>query len=64
MPQLPASLVGLLLLLQPLLSFVLDVVLFARPTVALDWLGLVVSLLGIFVASLRLPSRSAEAEPQ
>lgn len=64
MPQLPASLVGLLLLLQPLLSFVLDVLLFSRPTVMLDWLGLVVSLLGIFVASLRLPSRTAPAEPQ
>jgi drug/metabolite transporter (DMT)-like permease len=64
MPLLPASLVGLLLLLQPLLSFVLDVLLFARPTVPLDWLGLIVSLLGIFVASLRLSPRSAEAEPQ
>lgn len=53
MPQLPASLVGLLLLLQPLLSFVLDVVLFARPTVALDWAGLAISLAGIFVASAR-----------
>ncbi|UXI67645.1 DMT family transporter [Tahibacter amnicola] len=51
MPQLPASLVGLLLLLQPGLSFVLDVILFARPTVQWDWIGLVVSLAGIFVAS-------------
>ena len=37
MPQLPASLIGLLLLLQPALSFVFDVILFARPTRALDW---------------------------
>jgi drug/metabolite transporter (DMT)-like permease len=51
LPQLPASLVGLLLLLQPGLSFVLDVLLFARPTVATDWLGLGLSLVGIFVAS-------------
>jgi drug/metabolite transporter (DMT)-like permease len=50
MPQLPASLVGLLLLLQPGLSFVLDVLLFGRPTVSLDWLGLAVSLAGIFLA--------------
>lgn len=64
MPQLPASLVGLLLLLQPLLSFVLDVLLFARPTSTPDWVGLVVSLLGIFVASVRLPRRDAGAEPQ
>ena len=52
-PQLPASLVGLLLLLQPALSFVLDVILFARPTGALDWIGLALSLLGIFIGSAR-----------
>lgn len=50
MPHLPASLVGLLLLLQPSLSFVFDVLLFARPTVAIDWIGLGLSLIGIFVA--------------
>jgi drug/metabolite transporter (DMT)-like permease len=53
MPQLPASLVGLLLLLQPALSFVLDVILFARPTSGLDWLGLALSLVGIFIGSVR-----------
>ena len=59
MPQLPASLVGLLLLLQPALSFVLDVILFARPTSGLDWIGLALSLIGIFVGSVR--ARSAPA---
>jgi drug/metabolite transporter (DMT)-like permease len=53
MPQLPASLVGLLLLLQPVLSFALDVALFARPTAPADWIGLALSLVGIFVASAR-----------
>jgi drug/metabolite transporter (DMT)-like permease len=53
LPLLPASLVGLLLLLQPALSFVLDVLLFARPTAASDWIGLGLSLVGIFVASAR-----------
>jgi drug/metabolite transporter (DMT)-like permease len=53
MPQLPASLVGLLLLLQPALSFVLDVILFARPTSTVDWIGLALSLLGIFIGSVR-----------
>ncbi|TLY48387.1 MAG: DMT family transporter [Gammaproteobacteria bacterium] len=53
MPLLPASTVGLLLLLQPGLSFVLDVLLFARPTAPRDWIGLALSLLGIFVASQR-----------
>ena len=53
MPQLPTSLVGLLLLLQPALSFVLDVILFGRPTSSLDWLGLALSLIGIFIGSTR-----------
>ena len=56
MPQLPASLVGLLLLLQPALSFVLDVILFGRVTSVYDWVGLGLSLVGIFVGSLR-PAR-------
>jgi drug/metabolite transporter (DMT)-like permease len=60
MPQLPASLIGLLLLLQPALSFVFDVILFARPTRALDWVGVGLSLLGIFVGSYRKPAPAAE----
>jgi drug/metabolite transporter (DMT)-like permease len=62
MPQLPASLIGLLLLLQPALSFVFDVILFARPTRALDWVGVALSLVGIFVGSYRKPAPPA-AEP-
>jgi drug/metabolite transporter (DMT)-like permease len=62
MPQLPASLIGLLLLLQPALSFVLDVILFARPTRLFDWLGVALSLVGIFVGSYRKPAPAA-AEP-
>lgn len=53
MPQLPASTIGLLLLLQPALSFVFDVILFARPTRAIDWIGVALSLAGIFVGSYR-----------
>jgi drug/metabolite transporter (DMT)-like permease len=52
-PQLPPSLVGLLLLLQPSLSFVLDVLLFQRPTVVFDWIGVTLSLLGIFIGTAR-----------
>ena len=59
MPQLPASLIGLLLLLQPALSFVLDVILFARPTYFHDWLGVALSLAGIFVGSYRKPQPPA-----
>lgn len=56
MPRLPASLVGLLLLLQPGLSFVFDVIVFARPTRGMDWLGVGLSLLGIFIGSWRSAS--------
>ncbi|MEP7042074.1 MAG: DMT family transporter [Dokdonella sp.] len=65
MPQLPASLIGLLLLLQPALSFVFDVILFARPTRTTDWIGVGLSLLGIFIGSYRkpLPLAAAVAVP-
>lgn len=63
MPQLPASLVGLLLLLQPGLSFVLDVILFGRPTVAADWIGLLVSLAGIFLAGAMTSRKRPADEP-
>ena len=62
MPQLPASLIGLLLLLQPALSFVFDVILFARPTRATDWLGVALSLLGIFIGSWRPGARKPTIE--
>jgi drug/metabolite transporter (DMT)-like permease len=58
MPRLPASLVGLLLLLQPALAFVLDVILLGRPTTSGDWIGLAVALAGILLGALR-PRRRA-----
>ena len=61
MPQLPASTIGLLLLLQPALSFILDVLLFARPTRTLDWVGVALSLLGIFIGSYRSAARAPTA---
>lgn len=57
MPRLPASAVGLLLLLQPTLAFVQDVVLFDRATSALDWLGVLLALVGIFIGTVRLAAR-------
>jgi drug/metabolite transporter (DMT)-like permease len=53
MPQLPTSVVGLLLLLQPILSFLMDVGLFHRVTRPIEWAGLALSLCGIFVGSMR-----------
>jgi len=58
-PFLPVSLVGLLLLLQPSLSFVFDVVLFQRPTSGPDWVGVAISLAGIYLGSTRPVSAPA-----
>lgn len=59
MPRLPASIVGLLLLLQPALAFVQDVLLFERRTTSLEWLGVVLALAGIFIGTARLGSRAS-----
>lgn len=53
MPRLPAAVVGLLLLLQPALAFVWDQVVFGRSTTALEWLGVALALIGIYLGSMR-----------
>ncbi len=53
LPRLRVATVGLLLLLQPLLAFVFDVLLFERPTATYEWIGVALSLAGIFIAGLR-----------
>jgi drug/metabolite transporter (DMT)-like permease len=49
LPRLAPSVAGLLLLLQPTLAFVWDVLIFRRPTTGLNWLGVVLALLGIYL---------------
>lgn len=49
MPKIPASFTGLILLLQPSLSFVWDVLLFSRPTTALQWAGTLITLWAIYL---------------
>jgi drug/metabolite transporter (DMT)-like permease len=49
LPRFNASVAGLALLLQPSLAFVWDVILFGRPTSALNWLGLALALTGIYL---------------
>ncbi|NKI35447.1 DMT family transporter [Wenzhouxiangella sp. XN79A] len=56
LPGLPASLVGLLLLLQPLLSMVWDLLWFELTLVAVQWLGAGLALAGIY---LGMQSRAA-----
>lgn len=53
MQSLAVATVGLLLLLQPIVAFLLDVGLLGRATTPREWLGLLVSLASIFVAGLR-----------
>jgi len=47
------ALAGLLLLAQPIVAYLLDVALFDLPTSPRQWLGLAVSLAGIFVAGMK-----------
>ncbi len=49
LPQVKASLAGLILLLQPSLSFVWDVLIFSRPTGWIGWIGLLIVLAGIYL---------------
>ena len=58
MPGLPASLVGLLLLMQPTLSIVWDVLIFDLQLVAVQIIGAVLALIGIY---LGMRSRAARA---
>ncbi len=53
LPGLPASRVGLILLLQPLLSFVWDVVFFARPVSGREAVGAALALAAIYLGSRR-----------
>lgn len=53
MPHLRVAVVGLLLLLQPVVAFLLDIALLDRLTTSREWLGLAFTLAGIFLAGLR-----------
>src|SRR5690606_19870847 len=59
MARLRVALVGLLLL-QPVVAFVLDAWLFGRDTEPREWVGLALSLAGIFLAGLKGRSRLPE----
>jgi drug/metabolite transporter (DMT)-like permease len=51
LPRVPASRAGLLLLLQPSLAFVWDIVLFDRPTTPVEAAGAIVTLGAIYLGS-------------
>ena len=49
MPKIRASFTGLILLLQPALAFIWDVLLFNRPTDLLNWTGVILTLAAIYM---------------
>jgi drug/metabolite transporter (DMT)-like permease len=59
LPKIRASLSGLILLLQPALAFVWDVMFFQRPTTLLNWLGVLIALAAIYLGMSR---KSADAD--
>lgn len=61
MPKLPAGVLGLCLLLQPLLSYVWDALLFGTRLGPVEMLGLALSLAGIFLGLVRGQGKPQEA---
>ena len=57
LPRLRVSLSGLILLLQPALAFVWDVLFFRRPTSSLNWIGVLIVLASIYMGTLGKKSR-------
>ncbi|MDO5505558.1 MAG: DMT family transporter [Pseudoxanthomonas suwonensis] len=53
MVSLPVAVVGLLLLFQPMVAYLLDVLVLDLQTSPRQWAGLLVTMVGIFVAGLR-----------
>ncbi len=58
---LSVGMVGLLLLFQPLVAYLLDVLLLDQATSPRQWLGLAVTLAGIFIAGLKTRLRPRRA---
>ena len=50
LPYLRISIAGFLLLLQPICSFVLDIVIFHRSTPLHEWIGVIITLLAIYLS--------------
>ncbi len=62
MPKIRTSFTGLILLLQPALAFIWDVLLFNRPTDFLNWTGVALTLTAIYMG-LTGKTRKATPEP-
>ena len=53
LPKIRASFSGLILLLQPALAFVWDVLFFQRPTTLVNWMGVLIALVAIYLGMAR-----------
>ena len=67
LPSIPTSRAGLVLLLQPTLSFIWDILFFGRPTGRIEWIGAVLALGAIYLGSTRSgrsrPGRNRRTPP-
>jgi len=61
LPKIRASLVGMILLLQPALAFVWDVLFFARPTTLVNLVGITITLVAIY---LGVSAKSVQSREQ
>ena len=53
LPRVRASFAGLILLLQPSLAFIWDVLFFHRPTSAVNWIGVVMAITAIYLGTIK-----------
>jgi len=53
LPRVRASFAGLILLLQPSLAFIWDVLFFQRPTSAVNWIGVVMAITAIYLGTIK-----------
>ena len=60
LPQIRASLSGLILLMQPALAFVWDVLFFQRPTSLVNWMGVLIALAAIYLGMGRRSARAVK----
>ncbi len=60
LPQIRASLSGLILLMQPALAFVWDVLFFQRPTSLVNWMGVLIALAAIYLGMGRRSARGVK----
>ena len=63
LPHIRAALSGLILLLQPALAFVWDVLIFKRQTTPLNWAGVVCVLVAIYFGTVRSKQPSIKRSP-